>query len=691
MSKLFLRGAVAAVILALPIAALADVSGTGVTIASGSSFSLDSGKVVSSGADFSWNGTAATPQNSATGVDLAITPVAALYSGSSGYSTLVQEGQALISSFSALFGPYLKTNPITPGVSDILVFKTNAGNYAAVLVDNISGGAVTIDFHTFTSSTTTGGGGGGGTTGGGGGTTPSGPTITGVVNNYSYIPVGFPNSGIAPGTIMLIFGSDMSQSVANVSLNDTTKGLPTTWEGATLSVTVGGKTVTPPIYYATPTQIAAVLPSGTPTGTASITVTYNNQTSAPFQFQVVPYALGFNTYFGSGSGLLLALPNGSTSLISYTSSAKPGDIIVFYGSGLGADTADSDTTFTSSPHAVSTPLAVYFGGVAAKVLYSGSSGYPGYNQIDVQIPDNAPTDCYVAVVGVTGSGSNAVASNFGSLPISSSGGQCTSALLGTSGQTISGLSGQGTVRTGSVVVGQLVEPAIPPATGTSTENFADANFSKTTGATYSSSSGTAYSIGSCYVTEVVQSSGTSTVTTTGLDAGTISLTGPEGTYTLAEQAKLTGSYYDLLPANAIPTSGGAFTFTGSGGKDVGSFTATVNLPNPILQWTNQSAAATINRTQGVTVKWTGGGPGTYVIITGQSVNDTTFAAGSFYCLAQQSALTFTVPSYVLLTLPAGTGALTLENAANFATFTATGLDYGVTFGFTGVGVSSTYQ
>src|SRR5208283_2208471 len=128
--------------------------------------------------------------------------------------------------------------------------------------------------------------------GGGGGGTPSGPTITAVVNNYSYTPVGFPNSGISPGSIMLVFGSGMSQAVSNVSLNGTlSPGLPTTWQGATLSVTVGGKTVTPPIYYATPGQIAAVLPSGTPTGTASITVSYNNQTSNSFQFQVVPSAL----------------------------------------------------------------------------------------------------------------------------------------------------------------------------------------------------------------------------------------------------------------------------------------------------------------------------------------------------------------------------------------------------------------
>jgi uncharacterized protein (TIGR03437 family) len=672
MSKLFSRGMLAAVVLALPIAVFADVTGTGTVIASGSSFSLDTGTVSSPG-DFSWNGTMVTPQGTATGVDVASTLFGSAFSGPMGYSTLVEEGTALISEFGSEFGSSLSTSAFTPAVNDILVFHTNGGNYSVVLVTAISG-SLTINFHTFISSTTT-----------------SGPTISGVVNNYSYIPPGFPNSGIAPGSIFVIFGSGMSQP-ASAALNTTVApGLPTTFEGATLSVTVGTTTVTPPIYYATPTQIAAVLPSSTPAGTATITVTYNGATSAAFQFQVVPYALGFNTYYGNGSGLLLATPNASASIINYTNSAKPGETIVFYGSGLGADTADSDTTFTKTPHSVSTPLQVYFGPVAGTVVYAGSSGFPGYDQIDVTIPENAPLDCYVSVVGVTGSGSNATTTNFGSLPISASGGECTSALLGTSGTTISVLSGQTTVSAGSVFVGQLVSPAIPPQTGTQTQNFADANFSKDTGVTYSTSTGTAYSIGSCFVTEIVSSgTGGGTVTTTGLDAGTINLTGPEGSYTLMKLA--TGSYYDALPSNAIPSTGGTFTYNnGSGGADVGSFTAKIDLPNPILQWTNQTADATITRTQGVTVNWTGGGPGTYVIISGSSLDTNAGVSGSFTCLANQSDLTFTVPNYVTLTLPPGTGSLIVENAANFGTFTATGLNYGVTFGFTGVDISSTYQ
>jgi hypothetical protein len=154
---------------------------------------------------------------------------------------------------------------------------------------------------------------------------------------------------------------------------------------------------------------------------------------------------------------------------------------------------------------------------------------------------------------------------------------------------------------------------------------------------------------------------------------------------------LKGEYEAGLPANAITSSGGAFTYNGGGGADVGSFETTINLPNPLLDWTNQSAGATINRAQGVKVEWSGGGPGTYVIIAGNSSNGTTGANGSFTCITNQSGGEFTVPAYVTSTLAAGSGMLIVENVASYSTFTARGLDFGIGFGFTGTSINSTYQ
>jgi uncharacterized protein (TIGR03437 family) len=325
--KLLFRKALVVLALTFPVAAFADVTGTP-TLTAGTTLNLVTGATGSTG-DITWTGTAIKVSGSATDVDLSSTSGGA-FSGPSGFSEVVALGQASISTYAAEFGSDLTTSQITPAVNDILAVKTNAGTYAAVLVTAITGTSISLQFDTLP------------------GSTPSGPTITNVLNNYSFIPAGFPNSGIAPGTLFTIFGTGMSDAPAGaVTLQDSTKGLPTMLAHATISVTSGGKTVQPAFYYATPTQIAAVLPADTPTGTATLSVTYNGTASNAFSFQVVPSAPGLDSYYGTGTGLLTAT-NLSYVTYNYTNSAKPGDTIVLWGSGLGA-TAASDTTYTGSP------------------------------------------------------------------------------------------------------------------------------------------------------------------------------------------------------------------------------------------------------------------------------------------------------------------------------------------------------
>jgi uncharacterized protein (TIGR03437 family) len=92
------------------------------------------------------------------------------------------------------------------------------------------------------------------------------PAIAGVFNNYSYTQPGYPNSGIAPSTLIIIAGAGLANTTAGpVMLQSTAApGLPTKLNGATVSITVGGTAVTPGLYYALPAQLAAVLPANTP-------------------------------------------------------------------------------------------------------------------------------------------------------------------------------------------------------------------------------------------------------------------------------------------------------------------------------------------------------------------------------------------------------------------------------------------
>jgi len=642
-------------ILTLPVAARADLTGT-VTLAAGTAFSFDTGNTSSSGGDILFSATGIAFQSSAKGLNLGNL-------GSTDYNSITQtvvQGIALGESSTSIPAASLV-------VGDIFVVTSNGGNTAKALVTASSASSLSFQYDTF-----------------GVNTTPSGPTITGVTNNYSYIPSGFPNSGIAPSSIFVIFGTGMANAPSGtVTLQSSASpGLPTSLAGASLSVTVGSTTVTPAMYYAIPTAIAAVLPASTPSGSGTLTVTYNGTASNAFPIQVVPSAMGLDTYFGTGSGLVTATSPTTGALYNYTNSAAPGETVVLWGSGLGADTADSDTVFTSSPHSVNVPLQIYFGGVPGKILYAGSSGYPGLVQINVTIPATVSTGCNISVVAVTGTNPTTVSSNFGTLAINTNGGECSDAIYGSTGGQLGTLSGQSTIREGFLFVAAFTAPN---ASGEAeTTDLASGDFSSVSGASLGASS-SAISLGSCTVNQTLSS--TTPVQVTGLNAGTIALAGPAGNYSL--QSVTTGTYIAQLPSGAISTDGGTFTFTGSGGTDVGPFTATVTFPNPILSWTNQPEVATVSRSQGIGITWTGGAAGSLVAIEGSSTGNGQI--GTFYCLVPQSPLEFTIPAYITSALPAGTGTLSVENLSSYSSFTASSLNYGLAFGVTGTSVNTTYQ
>ncbi len=653
MSKLSCcRPAVAVLAVLFPAAAWADLSAN-TTLSANTRFSFDTGATVTSGGDILFTGTSISLQGSATAY-----AVGAL--GASSFSFLTQ---ATLSSF----GPLFSTTPITGSslaVNEVFAVHTIGGHYAAVLITAVSNTSLTLKFSTF------------GVTG-----VASGPSISMLQNNYSYILPGLPNYGIAPGSLFLILGTGLSNpAITTVSAlqNPTAPGIPLTLNGASVSVTVGSVTTHPGFYYAIPTALAVVLPSNTPVGTGTISVTYNNLTgTAPIQ--VVTSALGLDTLYGTGVGLGVATVGAS--VINYNASASPGQVVTLWGSGLGADTADSDTVYTVPAHSVNVPLQIYIGGIQATISYQGGSGYPGVNQINVQIPQSVQPGCGVSVVAVSGT----VVSNTVTLPVSPGGGVCSDSALGYNGNQILTLGGKTAYSAGSLIISQGT------FSGT-TNTSVGADFFSYQGA-QSASGYQLTSIGSCIVSQVVSTSTGPVFTYTGLDAGTITVTGPSGTtQQLATTAGFPG-VYSLQPSGAfIPATGGTFTFKGTGGKDVGPFTASLSYANP-LSWTNMNAITTINRAQGVTVNWTGGAANTYVYISGSSTANSVTA--SFTCYAPVSAGQFTVPSYVLLALPAssgiGGGSLLVENVTAPQSFTASGLDYGNAFAAVYFSIAPSYQ
>ncbi len=141
-------------------------------------------------------------------------------------------------------------------------------------------------------------------------------------------------------------------------------------------------------------------------------------------------------------------------------------------------------------------------------------------------------------------------------------------------------------------------------------------------------------------------------------------------------------------------AGAAYTFTGPGGKDVGPFTATITFPT-VLDWTNESSISTVTEAQGQLITWTGGATGTYVDIGGTSSTSPTDGSTplsiTFACFVPVGDQQFTIPSYVLLSLPTGSGSIGVTNSAIPVAFTATGISHGVAMAGDTTDVNVTYK
>ena len=425
-----------------PAIVLADLTQTSTLSLSGqTNINFDTGALGNSGGDLQFSSTGLTPQGSATSVNGSVFGVAAQV------NTVTQLVLSLYPGYSKAELPSSILN-----VNDMFYVHTNGGHYAAALVTAATGSSITLYFRTINVTGGTGGTGGG-------------PAITAIQNNSSGIASGVPSYGIAPSSIFVIKGTGLADAGTPV-LQDSTNGLPLTLNGASLAVTVGGVTVHPAIYYTSPTQIAAVLPASTPVGTGTLTVSYNGTVSNSESIVVVPAALGINTYYTNSA---VATDASTYALLGYTNSGTPGENIVLWTTGLGADASDSDTTYTLTPHAVNTPLQIYIGGIPATILYQGSAGYPRVDQINVTIPQSAPNGCWISVAAVA----NGVLSNITTIPINGGGGACIDPVNGLTGSQIAP-GGSQTLRTGVVVITQT-NKAVSSGTPTYSTN-ADAAF-----------------------------------------------------------------------------------------------------------------------------------------------------------------------------------------------------------------------
>jgi uncharacterized protein (TIGR03437 family) len=198
--------------------------------------------------------------------------------------------------------------------------------------------------------------------------------------------------GLAPESMSAVFGVNLATETQAAS----SLPLPTTLAGVSLKVTdSAGTERLASLFFVSPGQINYLIPAGTITGQATLTVTNADGAVASGEAQIAAVAPGLFSANASGQGVANAFvlrvkANGAQSyepVAQFDSMQKrfvpaPIDLgsatdrvfLVLYGTGL---------RFRSSLSAVSCSI----GGASSQVLFAGAvPGYVGLDQVNVRLP-----------------------------------------------------------------------------------------------------------------------------------------------------------------------------------------------------------------------------------------------------------------------------------------------------------------
>ena len=494
--------------------------------------------------------------------------------------------------------------------------------------------------------------------------------------------------------------------------------LPTTdgLAGVTLQVISGDQIYDAPMVYVAPAEVAAILPSAVPLGPATVKVT-NNGVSASRAINVVAAAFGIFTIAANNPQAVAFNVNGDGSFApnAWTQTVAAGQDVLINGTGLGA--IGSDETQPGATDVPAAPVQVFVGVTSASVVSAGRGtccdgldpnfripvGVAGWDVIRFTVPDGI-TGCQIPVVVQVGT----FISNVATVAVDSSGTACTppkGILPPEYADAVKGKTGFASASIGMSRNTSITQrPAGAVVVNKSDNGTAAVIYYKELPADASIAAYGAVVPNSCFIppanVPIVALSPPAN-----LDAGpALTIRGPAGTRTIPKITVGNLSAYDqsVSLGNAAPGNfldPGHYTLNAPGGKDVGAFIAAIDLPTTRFVWTNQPAAPPeIDRSQGYTVKWSGGVPGTMVTFIGGSTpaNGNFSLATTFRCDVAVEAGEFTIPPFVLLTLAptATSGGVTYMGSLNISNthtipFKASGLDLGVFSSTTGYNVNPT--
>jgi uncharacterized protein (TIGR03437 family) len=210
--------------------------------------------------------------------------------------------------------------------------------------------------------------------------------VDGVVNGASFAAA--PDNFVAPNSIISIFGVDLSLQTKQVSEGDLVRGrLPLVLGG--VQVRIGE--IPAPLYFVSPYQINAQVPSEMVPGEWSLTVVRENLSGEnAAKVKVRAAAPGLFTFLTHTDFTLVGRGD-----LQGSTPARPGEIVLLFGTGFGATApavfAGELPDFAAR---VVLPTRAWLGDVELPgylLRYVGlAPGFAGLYQINLELPDDLP-------------------------------------------------------------------------------------------------------------------------------------------------------------------------------------------------------------------------------------------------------------------------------------------------------------
>jgi len=220
---------------------------------------------------------------------------------------------------------------------------------------------------------------------GGGGGSPS-ITANGVVNGASFQP------GVVSGSWATIVGSNLSPATDTWAKAIVDGKLPDKLDG--VSVTIGFAPAY--IYYISPGQINLIVPPDLGPGPVQVTVKNSAGTSASMMVTASTFGPAFflwpnNQAVATRQDFSLAAKAGTFAGVN-TVAAKPGDVIILWGTGFGSTipaVPPGTETPSSTTYSTSTKPTVTLNNISAHVYGAAlAPGFAGLYQVAIQVPSS---------------------------------------------------------------------------------------------------------------------------------------------------------------------------------------------------------------------------------------------------------------------------------------------------------------